>query len=361
MIVPAWRTACLLPAAALLVAACAGTAPERGQAARATGKASAQLAPAAAGMATVRSTARTPRMIPVPKRGGGYYKDDGPAEEIPDNLDETPDAEPRLEALHRFANRPYVALGRTYIPNTELQALRERGIASWYGRKFHGQRTSIGEPYDMFAMTAAHPTLAIPSYARVTSTTNGRSVIVRVIDRGPFHAGRVIDLSYAAAWKLGIVDAGSGPVEVEAIVPLEGGFPSSPVLLASAETGERTRLSDGGSGGTGPAPAFGETDELTELVMRLAASEATPASGNASARGVFLQLGAFTSADNAESLRNHLQRDLDWVSEPLRVVAGNGIHRVHLGPYASRADAEKSAERIRVALGFKPTLVGQSR
>ena len=129
----------------------------------------------------------------VQKRGGGYYKDDGPGDDIPDNLDEIPDAEPRLEPLHRFANRPYVVLGKSYTPDTALRPLRQRGIGSWYGKKFHGQKTSIGEPYDMFAMTAAHPTLAIPSYVRVSNVANGKSVVVRVTDRGPFHADRVIE------------------------------------------------------------------------------------------------------------------------------------------------------------------------
>lgn len=296
------------------------------------------------------SAKATRKWVPA-KRGGGYYKDDGPASEIPDNLDEIPDAEPRAEPLHRFANKPYVALGRSYVPNTSVQPLREQGIASWYGRKFHGQRTSIGEPYDMFSMTAAHPTLAIPSYVRVTSLRNGRSVVVRVIDRGPFHAGRVIDLSYAAAWKLGIIDDGSGPVEVEAIVPGEGGFPApkTPLLIAAAPAKPAAR-----------AAGAGEPDAIEAFARQLASSErdAPPApTAISSERGVYLQLGAFASADNAESLRGHLARELDWINEPLRVVAGGGVNRVHLGPYASRADAEKTAERIRQALGYKPTFV----
>jgi rare lipoprotein A len=298
-----------------------------------------------------KASAKAVRKTVPTRRGGGYYKDDGPADEIPDNLDDIPDAEPRAEPLHRFANRPYVALGRSYVPNTRVEPWHERGIASWYGRKFHGERTSIGEPYDMFSMTAAHPTLAIPSYVRVTSARSGRSVVVRVIDRGPFHAGRVIDLSYAAAWKLGIIDDGSGQVEVEAIVPGAGGFPP-PLLTLAAATPARSRV-DASAGG----------DAIEALALRIAAQErATPPASTTAgvavaAHGVFLQLGAFSSADNAESLRSHLARELDWLAEPLRVVAGDGIHRVHLGPYANRGDAEKSAERIRQALGYKPGFV----
>ena len=167
----------------------------------------------------------------VQKRGGGYYKDDGPGDDIPDNLDDIPDAEPRLEPLHRFANRPYVVLGKSYTPDTSLRPLRQRGIGSWYGKKFHGQKTSIGEPYDMFAMTAAHPTLAIPSYVRVTNVASGKSVVVRVTDRGPFHADRIIDLSYAAAHRLGYITNGWG---VENLPPYSLGYVSLPALVSIA-------------------------------------------------------------------------------------------------------------------------------
>src|SRR3954471_2181487 len=131
-----------------------------------------------------------------------YYKDDGPGENPPDNLDAIADAIPRLEPLHRYANRPYTVLGRDYVPATTMKRYRERGVASWYGRKFHGQKTSTGETYDMYKMTAAHPTLPLPSYARVTNVSTGKSVVVRVNDRGPFLHDRIIDLSYAAAQKL---------------------------------------------------------------------------------------------------------------------------------------------------------------
>lgn len=154
----------------------------------------------------------------APQRGG-YYKDDGPHERPPANLDRVADAVPRSEPLHRFANRPYKALGREYVPMTSLQPFRQRGLASWYGKRYHGQKTSSGEVYDMYQMTAAHPTLPIPSYARVTSTKNGKSVVVRINDRGPFRSGRVIDLSYVAAYKLGYIQAGETMVEVESIVP----------------------------------------------------------------------------------------------------------------------------------------------
>src|SRR6266704_5044672 len=156
----------------------------------------------------------------APARPGGYYKDDGPGDNPPANLDGIADATPQLEPLHRFANRPYSVFGRDYVPATTLRTYRERGLASWYGRRFHNQKTSTGETYDMYAMTAAHPTLPLPSYARVTNVATGKSVVVRVNDRGPFHPGRVIDLSYAAAYRIGIAQKGSGQVEVESIVPV---------------------------------------------------------------------------------------------------------------------------------------------
>jgi rare lipoprotein A len=150
-----------------------------------------------------------------PSRGG---RDDGPGVP-PGNLDRIADARPRSEPLNPGANSPYTALGRKYVPYQSLKPYRQRGIASWYGRKFHGRRTSSGERYDMYAMTAAHTILPIPSYARVPNLSNGRSVVVRVNDRGPFHSDRIIDLSYTAAYKLGFVNAGSAQVEVEAILP----------------------------------------------------------------------------------------------------------------------------------------------
>ena len=318
--------------AVLLLAAC-GSAPKNIQDA------------AVDGVKSPISKGPTPTRKPnvVLKKGGGFYKDDGPADDIPDGLDDIPDAEPKWEPLHKPATRPYVVLGKEYVPNTAVRPYRATGIASWYGKKFHGQKTSIGEPYDMFAMTAAHPTLALPSYVRVTSLQSGQSVIVRVTDRGPFHADRVIDLSYTAAYKLGLINGGSGQVEVEAIIPGE----------ATGTTYAQTT----------PVPAS-RRDDLEQLAKRVSEEERPPStpvlattSEPAPAKGVFLQLGAFANLDNAENLKSHLSRELDWLSEPMRIQPGSGIHRLHLGPYASRGDADKVAERIRAALGYRPTIV----
>jgi rare lipoprotein A len=148
---------------------------------------------------------------------GRYYLDDGPGERSIADLEKLPDAVPRSEPLHPRANRPYVVFGRQYLPMTQLEPMRERGIATWYGRRYHDRPTAIGERYDMYGMTAAHPRLPLPSFARVTNLRNGRTITVRVNDRGPFLHGRVIDLSYAAAAKLGFANIGSTEVEVELI------------------------------------------------------------------------------------------------------------------------------------------------
>ncbi len=321
-------------ALALLLAACGG-APQRP-----VDSAQPSVEPATPAVAP-----RKPGTIKA-KRGGGYYKDDGPGDEIPDNLDEIPDAVPRSEPLHRFANRPYTVLGKTYVPETSVKPFRQSGVASWYGKKFHGQKTSIGDPYDMFAMTAAHPTLAIPSYVRVSNVATGKSVVVRVTDRGPFHADRIIDLSYAAAYRLGYVDNGSTQVEVEAVLPGD----ATQITYAQVKPPSPPART---------APAA-ERDEIELLTSRLAANPpaASAAAPAVAQKGLFLQLGAFSSADNAESLRSHLARELDWLADAtIQINAGGGMHRVHLGPYASRSDAEVVAEKIRLALGYKPTFV----
>jgi rare lipoprotein A len=199
----------LLSIAALLLAGCATTQkPDEKQ------QSAAPIVDAASGPGG--KSARTASAPTVASQGGGYLAGDGPGGETV-NLDSIPDAVPKAEPLHRYANRPYSALGKTYTPLTETGKYKERGIASWYGKKFHGQRTSIGEVYDMYGMTAAHPTLPIPSYARVTNVATGKSVVVRVNDRGPFLHQRIMDLSYVAAAKLGYIGSGSAEVEVESI------------------------------------------------------------------------------------------------------------------------------------------------
>ena len=255
--------------------------------------------------------------------GGKYYLDDGPPERVPDGLAEIPDATPADEPFHRFANRPYTVFGQTYVPVVNKEPRKERGLASWYGRKFHGQKTSSGEIYDMFAMTAAHKTLPIPSYARVTNVKTGKSVVVRVNDRGPFHSERVIDLSYAAAARIGIVNAGSALVEVERVIP--GAAAAAEILVVEQPL---------------PVAAVIETPVVSQ----------EPA-------GLWLQLGAFSSAESAESFRQKMARDLPWLLEPAQVMARDGLHRVRLGPYRNRDEASAIADKVRSSLGFLPVLI----
>ena len=261
------------------------------------------------------------------KRGGGFYQDDGPLDEIPVDLARVPDAVPRSEALHRFANRPYSVLGRDYVPLQARDPYRERGIASWYGRKFHGQKTSSGEPYDMFGMTAAHPTLPIPSYVRVTRPDIGKSVVLRVNDRGPFLHERVIDLSYTAAWKLGLVGNGSGTVIVERIQSGDA-VPLVETMLAAAEPAIKTA--------TEPPSVLPDIQERS---------------------GHYLQLGAFGSRDNAESLKLKLARTLGDLGDRLLIRSTGNLHRLQLGPWADASEARRIADQLKIAFELPSLLV----
>ena len=255
---------------------------------------------------------------------GAYYKDDGPGANPPPNLESVPDAVPRVEPLHRFANRPYQVFGKNYVPVANLAPFRQTGVGSWYGRRFHGAPTSSGEPYDMYGMTAAHPILPIPSYVRVTNLANRRSVVVRINDRGPFHSDRIIDLSYTAARKLGYVEAGSARVEVEALLP---------GALAPLQEAQK------------PVP-------LQEARKPEPLQEA-----RAEPKGIFLQLGAFSARESAESFRTHVYRELTWLSEAIQVIAGSAGFRLHLGPYRSRDEARVVADRIQAEFNLRPVFV----
>jgi rare lipoprotein A len=285
--------------------------------------------PAPAGAPVVANVPPPSTLAPSTK----YYKDDGPGEYPPDNLEAIPDAIPRLEALHRSANRPYSVLGHDYVPATTLKRYRERGIASWYGRKFHGQKTSIGETYDMYGMTAAHPTLPLPSYARVTNVATGKSVVVRVNDRGPFLHDRLIDLSYAAAQKLGIAQRGSGEVEVESIVP--GGVVAQ--IAASP-----------------PLPPVASVAAPPTL-----GADAAPVEALASTQGgggFAVQLGAFANFANAQNFLAHVQNQLATAQVEPKVRQVGGLFRVYVGPYAERVEAQRVGERLSGAFGFATTI-----
>jgi rare lipoprotein A len=297
-------------------------------------------------------TATTTKPEPVtqaPKpatKPGGYYLDDGPGDNPPPNIDSIPDAVPRAEILLARANLPYSALGKRYVPMTEYKPYKERGIASWYGKRYHGRKTSSGEVYDMYGMTGAHTTLPLPSYVRVTNVENGRSVIVRINDRGPFHNDRLIDLSYAAAYKLRLVEKGSGMVEVEAI-DVNNSAMLKPVAPVSQQE-------------PGPAKIVTTQVEPPPPVPQPTALD-TPASAPAAALppGDYVQVGAFKYKNNADALIDKLKNQNLSGSVPVESWYNAGTYRVRLGPYASRQEAEAAAEKIRRALKTSAILIRQ--
>lgn len=353
-------------------------------------------------------------------RPGAYYLDDGPGNTPPVNLDNTPDAVPRVEPYARFANNPYVVMGNRYVPEIADRPFRQRGVASWYGRKFHGQRTSSGEIYDMYGMTAAHPTLPIPSYVRVTHVGNRRTVIVRVNDRGPFLHGRIIDLSYAAAHRLGFVTVGSAEVEVERLLPSDitaGRFgPASTIPAGAASLANLPRVNltsvlnapaqpsvrpeqnvaapagavegpaarsfpidvpgvamavplqarmepPGESAGRSapPASVVPVVTEPSRLGSRESATAFVPSAGTQLATlisGYYLQLGAFRQRAAADEFVSRLDRQIARLGRTrLQVVSGDNWVRVQLGPFTDRGEAESMARRLQEELDLKSFLV----
>lgn len=284
--------------------------------------------------------------------GGGYYLDDGPGANPPANIEAIPDAVPKIEPLGRGTMRPYTVMGRNYTPMTRLEPYKARGIASWYGRRYHGKQTSSGEIYDMYAMTAAHTVLPIPSYVRVTNVANGKSVVLRVNDRGPFIDSRLIDLSYTAAYKLGILGGGSGMVEVESIIP--GQSPATPPPAAEAPKAPAPGQ---------PVVAVIDNTPVSSAPLPATAAVATPSAPAvtppAAAPGPYLQFGAFGVQANADSYLARLQSQADWLAGTLRIEQSGGVYRVQAGPYASEAAARETAERLANTLGTKPVLVNR--
>ncbi|WP_183741781.1 MULTISPECIES: septal ring lytic transglycosylase RlpA family protein [unclassified Janthinobacterium] len=295
-----------------------------------------------------------PTLPALPAAGsgrGGYYKDDGPGDNPPANLRDVPDAEVRNEPYSTRANRPYVVFGKTYTPMTDNQPFTQRGTGTWYGKKFHGQRTSSGEIYDMYKMTAAHPTLPIPSYARVTSTESGEQVIVRINDRGPFHATRVIDVSYTAALKLGFLGKGSHEVIVERLLPAD-----IDAILASRAAPKPAPLTPSVvaiSIDTPPETSAVMQPEVTAQAVDATVAAPAPA---ALASGFYLQLGAYSRADNAETGRTLLAPYASSLGK-LEVVPAGPLFRLYGGPFASRADAARAAASLPASAGVKPIVI----
>ena len=318
---------------------------------------------------------------------------DGPGLNPPPDLALVPDAQPQLEAVRSGGpNKPYAVLGQPYTPLVGDPVLVERGLASWYGSKFHGRSTANGETYNMYAMTAAHKTMPLPSYARVRNPANGREVVVRVNDRGPFHASRVIDLSYTAALKLGVL-GGVAPVEIERITyeAIRSGAwnaPADPVTVLLVQAAARSDLlaladpaSDlaadpiaeiarrlaaapaGQAGQAGQAGSATEAQAATAVAAKaptppLPVEIAAPAQAAAKAApGFWLQLGAFGQRDGAVGFQQRVARDVGWLAPLMTIFNERNLHRLQVGPYASRADATQAANRLRDALRFLPPVV----
>jgi rare lipoprotein A len=343
------------------LAAC-GSAPRRAE------------APPPAEPAPAPQVADAPKRSPYPpaqedpsKRGdyvaGGLYAPhiaDSAPDYVPD-VDAIPEPEVKAEPRARYGNRTYSVLGRTYQVMDSAEGYVEEGMASFYGRKFHGRRTSSQEVYDMYAFTAAHKSLPLPSYVRVTNLANGKSVVVRVNDRGPFHAGRIIDLSYAAATKLGFIQQGTARVEVRALMPGDEDAPRDarrrkpepepPVVATVPDTSvradefERWMRERGIRFVNGPV-ADGPT---TAVAM---APAAVPAMPSAAAGGtVLLQLAAFTTRENAERARDRVaEAGIGAVRIDEATVNDQPVWRLRLGPVPAERVEELSARAA--DLGF---------
>ncbi len=254
-----------------------------------------------------------------------YYDNDGPPAVFTGSAAEN--AVPRVEAFRSAANKPYTVLGSRYTPMTTDSPLRQRGVASWYGKQFHGKKTSIGETYDMYKPTAAHPTMPLPSYAKVRNLSNGKTIIVRINDRGPFLHGRIIDLSYAAAKTLGYSSAGTAQVEV-------------------------TRLTwDEIRSGSWKASA-GETSS-TPVTQPSWTAPAKNAGISAAAAGWGVQIGSFSLESNARAFAAHAQAVLAAAdsSQTVRIVRDGALWRIIAGSGLSRAAAAESAKSIGATLG----------
>lgn len=287
---------------------------------------------------------------PAAQSKGGYYLDDGPGSNPPPNLDSIPDAELKYEIPLVYANKPYSALGKKYTPMTQYAPYTKQGIASWYGKRYHGRKTSSGEVYDMYAMSGAHTTLPIPSYVRVTNLANKRSVIVRINDRGPFKHDRLIDLSYAAAHRLGLIAQGSGMVEVEWI-------DTSPEALKKLKATPTNTTAE-----TRP-PVQSNIPQTTALApAEVEAKSVAPsptANTTETTAAYYVQVGAFKNEVNGDLLQKKVL-GLDIAGNAaVTKVYNNGIYRIKLGPYPSRIEADMTANKVRRQLNTSAIVINQ--
>ncbi|MEG0860547.1 MAG: septal ring lytic transglycosylase RlpA family protein [Pseudomonas sp.] len=277
------------------------------------------------------------------------HKDGAPWWDV--DVSKIPDATPTVHTGNYKAN-PYTVLGKTYFPIQESRNYRAEGTASWYGTKFHGQNTANGEVYDLYGMSAAHKTLPLPAYVKVTNLDNHRSVILRVNDRGPFYSDRIIDLSYAAAKKLGYAETGTARVRVEGIDPkqwwAQRGQPA-PMVLDQPQVAQTQAFT----------PSTGAVEQWTPPPQQHAAAVVpVQIASNQASNGLYLQVGAFANPDAAELLRSKLS---SMVSAPVFIssVVRNQqtLHRVRLGPINSQGEAQQMQDSVRLANLGQPKVV----
>jgi rare lipoprotein A len=272
---------------------------------------------------------------PEPNKGRYAQQKDSIPLRFP-TAEEMVDPEPIVEPLSRGGNKPYNIYGVDYYPTTTITEYSETGTASWYGNKFHGHHTSNGEVYDVFSMTAAHKTLPLPSYVRVTNLDNFRSAVVRVNDRGPFHDGRVIDLSYSAAYKLGIYQTGTGRVKVELIAsPAMENMSSFATPIAQEPMIPYQPLTET----VAPQPAT----DTNSFAAPVSLPPPVAASSN-STQGCFIQLIASGDRAKIDRLGNELQQQ--W-SVPTTVQSANGMFKLLAGPLNEPAAAASWLENLR--------------
>lgn len=267
---------------------------------------------------------------PAPQ-GGGYYLDDGPGDLRPANLDDLPSASPQLEPIAIRNTRPYTVMGQSFTPQTSLEEpYSQKGRASWYGKKFHGAKTANGEIYDMHQMTAAHPTLPLPSYAKVTNLANGKSVIVRVNDRGPFLRGRIIDLSYAAAYQLDYIKQGSAEVLVEKMTP-------DAIAQYHAEKNGTVVVKNGAQ-----VQQVALSNPSTLVPVHRAP--------------LYLQIGAFGNKNNAEALVSQVSSNHQAFGKASQILSESGVHRVLVGPFTTIDQANEAAIELSAFVQVQPVI-----
>jgi rare lipoprotein A len=307
------------------------------------------------------STSRSPQSGNAVRSAPGLdinraHKDGAPWWDV--DVSRIPDAVPTLHQGPYKAN-PYTVLGKTYFPLTDSKRYVATGTASWYGTKFHGQDTANGEKYDLYGMSAAHKTLPLPSYVRVTNLDNNRSVILRVNDRGPFYSDRIIDLSYAAAKKLGYAEIGTARVKVEGIDPQEWwasrGRPA-PLMLDEPQVVAQP-AAPAFTASTGTIEQYTPPPQQHAVAVMPSPIEAKKnVSGPAS--GLFLQVGAFANPDAAELLRSKLSGIVQapvFVSSIVR--SQQTLYRVRMGPVNTPGEAQQLAANVRSANLGQPSVV----